>query len=127
MQMLCLEIIQFRVQRSSESFECPESMFPPSLQHDLRRQSKPFSSVGVTRSVQELRQLQEADPLLSLVMNDFPRRQVPTQQAKNRRWLALKKIWPQLQMEDGVLYRVGARQEYHQSQKPVGVTKCFGC
>ena len=42
---------------------------------------------------------------------------MPTQWAKNRRWLALKKIWPQLQMEDGVLYRVGARQECHQSQK----------
>ena len=74
-------------------FECPESMFPSCFQVDLRRQSKTDSSIGISRTAQELRQLQEDDPLLSLVMNDFPRRrQVPTQWAKNRWWLALKKI-----------------------------------
>ena len=38
----------------------------------------------------------------------------------------LKKIWPQLQMEDEVLYQVGATGISSKS-KAVGVTKCLGC
>ena len=66
--------------------ECSEIVFLPNFQDDIRRKRKPVISVGITRYAQELRQLQEADTLLSLVMIDFSRRrQVPTQWAKNRR------------------------------------------
>ena len=61
---------------------------------------------GFVHNKEEIRQLQENDPLLYHVLAEFPRQvQLVGPWARNPPWLAIKKVWHQLVMEDGVLCR----------------------
>lgn len=83
-------------------------LFPPIQQEyeEGERITFPVQVVGFSVPFGELRELQKKDPLLSLVLREFPRQTKETGPwARNPRWLAIKKMWHQLFLEEGVLYR----------------------
>ena len=93
-------------------WEGDESCLWPPFEQEAERNigpmvERPVRVVGFSMASEEVRELQMKDPLLSLVLRDFPRQaKVTGPWARNPRWLAIKKVWHQLVLEEGVLYRV---------------------